>query len=81
MRQGRKASTLTRGFEAFLIDAEEMADELRKTCAGATSVSPVTGKGPNAGMEVLVQGKQAQAVSDYLTGKGVPKRWIEATGQ
>jgi len=38
VRQGRKASTLITGFEPFLvIDAEEMAEELRKVCAGATS--------------------------------------------
>ena len=38
VRQGRKASTLITGFEPFLvIDAEEMAEDLRKVCAGATS--------------------------------------------
>lgn len=38
VRQGRKASTLISGFEPFLVvDAEEMADDLRKACAGATS--------------------------------------------
>jgi translation initiation factor 2D len=26
---------------------------------------------------VLVQGKQAKAVAEYLTGRGVPKKWIE----
>ena len=37
-RQGRKACTLITGFEPFLVvDAQEMADDLRKTCAGATS--------------------------------------------
>ncbi|KAG7452039.1 eukaryotic translation initiation factor SUI1 family protein [Guyanagaster necrorhizus] len=77
IRQGRKASTFITGFEPFLINADEMADELRKTCAGATSVTPIQGKGANAGSEVLVQGKQSKAVTDYLVGKGVPKRWIE----
>ncbi|SJL15774.1 uncharacterized protein ARMOST_19279 [Armillaria ostoyae] len=76
-RQGRKASTLITGFEPFLINADEMADELRKLCAGATSVAPIQGKGANAGLEVLVQGKQSKAATDYLVGKGVPKRWIE----
>ena len=38
VRQGRKASTLITGFEPFLVtDAEEMAEDLRKICAGATS--------------------------------------------
>lgn len=37
-RQGRKACTLITGFEPFLVvDSQEMADDLRKTCAGATS--------------------------------------------
>jgi translation initiation factor 2D len=30
-------------------------------------------------MEVLVQGKQAPAVVEYLTGKGIPKRWVEVS--
>ena len=38
VRQGRKASTMITGFESFhIIDAEEMAEDLRKVCAGATS--------------------------------------------
>src|SRR5258708_39182466 len=37
-RQGRKACTLITVFGPFLVvDAQEMADDLRKTCAGATS--------------------------------------------
>ncbi|KDR74004.1 hypothetical protein GALMADRAFT_250730 [Galerina marginata CBS 339.88] len=78
VRQGRKASTLITGFEPFLVvDAEEMAENLRKVCAGATSVSPVAGKPSGSGLEVLVQGKQSSAVVDYLIGKGIPKKWIE----
>ena len=39
-RQGRKACTLIMGFELFLVvEAEEMAEELRRVCAGATSGS------------------------------------------
>lgn len=38
VRQGRKASTLVTGFEPFLVvGAEEMAEELRRVCASATS--------------------------------------------
>ncbi|KAF9007008.1 hypothetical protein BDQ17DRAFT_1423096 [Cyathus striatus] len=81
IRQGRKASTLITGFEPFLVvEAEEMAEDLRKVCAGATSVSPVIGKPAGSGMEVLVQGKQGPAVVEYLTGKGIPKRWIDVQG-
>ncbi|KAG7087712.1 hypothetical protein E1B28_013659 [Marasmius oreades] len=78
VRQGRKACTLITGFEPFHIDADEMSEDLRKVCAGATSVSPIPGRPAGSGMEVLVQGKQGKAVVDYLLGKGVPKKWIEA---
>ena len=38
IRQGRKASTMITGFERFqVLDGEEMAEDLRKACAGATS--------------------------------------------
>jgi translation initiation factor 2D len=38
VRQGRKVCTLISGFEPYLVvDAEDMAEELRKVCAGATS--------------------------------------------
>ncbi|KAH9477154.1 Eukaryotic translation initiation factor 2D [Psilocybe cubensis] len=77
VRQGRKASTLITGFEPFFVDAEEMAEDLRKACAGSTSVSPIPGKPAGAGLEVLVQGKQSTAVVEYLTAKGIPKKWIE----
>lgn len=78
VRQGRKACTLITGFEPYMVvDAEEMAEELRKVCAGSTSVSPVPGKPANPELEVLVQGKQAKAVIEYLTGRGIPKKWIE----
>ena len=29
-------------------------------------------------MEVMVQGKQVKAVTDLLTSKGVPAKWIKA---
>ncbi|KZP05820.1 hypothetical protein FIBSPDRAFT_877106 [Athelia psychrophila] len=74
IRQGKKVSTLISGFEPFLIAADVLAEELRRLCASATSVSPVQGKA--AGMEVLVQGKQLNAVAGLL-GARVPKRWIE----
>ena len=36
-RQGRKASTLVTGFEPFSLEGDEMADELKRLCACATS--------------------------------------------
>ncbi|KIJ34908.1 hypothetical protein M422DRAFT_34849 [Sphaerobolus stellatus SS14] len=78
VRQGRKASTLVTGFETFLISPEFLSDELKRICATSTSISPIPGKG-NAGMEVLVQGKQIKAVTDFLISQGVPKKWIESS--
>ncbi|KAJ2921759.1 hypothetical protein H1R20_g15340, partial [Candolleomyces eurysporus] len=66
IREGTKASTMITGFEPFLVDAEEMAEDLRKICAGATGISPIAGKPAGSGKEVLVQGKQAPAVVQYL---------------
>lgn len=51
-----------------LFDVQRVADVLRP-------VSPAPGK--SSGMEVLVQGKQLKGVTEFLTSRGVPKRWIE----
>ena len=45
------------------------------TIAHKRLVALVNGK-PNQ-YEVLVQGKQGKVVSEYLMGKGVPKKWIQ----
>ncbi len=37
IRQGRKACTLITGYETFGVQADELAEELRKTCASSTS--------------------------------------------
>ena len=37
IRQGRKACTLLTGYEPFGLQAEELAEELRKACASSTS--------------------------------------------
>ncbi|KAM5538825.1 hypothetical protein V8D89_007547 [Ganoderma adspersum] len=78
-RQGRKACTLITGYETFGLQANELADELRKTCASSTSVSPIQGK-PNS-LEVMVQGKQLKAVAELLAARGVPKQWINMPAQ
>ncbi|KAG0700484.1 hypothetical protein DFH29DRAFT_931661 [Suillus ampliporus] len=75
IRQGRKACTLITGFEPFLLEAVDLAEELKTICASSTSVSPAPGK--SSGMEVLVQGKQIKAVTEFLASRGVPKRWME----
>lgn len=42
-------------------------------------VSPIAGK--QNGMEVLIQGNQSKAASEYLINNRVPKAWIEVQGQ
>lgn len=37
--------------------------------------------GPNKQLEVLVQGKQAKAVVEYLVKKGIPTNWIQTEDQ
>lgn len=76
LRQGRKACTLVTNFEPYFLEADRLAEELRHLCASSTAVSPLPGK--NAGLEVMVQGKQIKAVTDLLLGKGIAKKWIEA---
>ncbi|KZT54753.1 hypothetical protein CALCODRAFT_438092 [Calocera cornea HHB12733] len=73
-RQGRRVITLVTHFEPYGIEADDLAEALRRACASATSVTPLPGK--NAGSEVLVQGNQLKIVSDLLMDRGIPKRWI-----
>lgn len=75
-RQGRRATTCVTGFENFQVEADDLAEELRKACASSTSINPLPGK--TTGQEIMVQGKQLKAVTDLLIAKGVPKQWIEA---
>jgi len=77
VRQGRKAATLITGFEPYFLNAEDLADDLRKICASSTAVNPVSGGKPTD-KEVMVQGKQIKLVTEYLVEKGVPKKWIES---
>lgn len=94
VRQGRKASTLVTGFEPFFLEGGEVADELRRICACATSgtflatcarLLVLTGAlavsptpGKASGLEVLVQGKHIKTVTEFLLSRGVPKKWIES---
>ncbi|TFK47137.1 hypothetical protein OE88DRAFT_1637122 [Heliocybe sulcata] len=73
----RKTVTVVTGLEPFAAvvgSAEDVAEEVRKSGFGA-SVSPLPNK-PNVS-EILVQGKQNKVLMELLTGKGVPKKWIE----
>jgi translation initiation factor 2D len=81
LRQGRKQVTLVAGLEAFGIEYDEFADELRRLCAGSASVQPLTGASPKLNLkEVLVQGSQCKLVTEALVARGVPKRYIKEEG-
>jgi len=68
------------GVEAYFISPQPLADELRKACAGSTSVDQRVGSSPkNPVMEIMVQGPQAEAVVKALERRGVNKAWVEVT--
>lgn len=75
-RGGNKTATRVHGFENYFISSQPLADELRKACAGSTSVEPFKG---GKGMEVMVQGPQKDAVIKALEKRGVNKQSIEVT--
>ncbi|KAG8924071.1 hypothetical protein FRC02_010668 [Tulasnella sp. 418] len=80
IRAGRKACTIVTGLEPYSISYEDMAEELKKVCAGATSFGAIPGSSTKGGkelMEVMVQGKHAAVVKEMLIGKGVPKKFVE----
>lgn len=77
-RQGRKTITTITSLETFSIDVDEFAEEIRKVCAGATSIQPLSGASPKLGLrEVMVQGNQVKIVERVLMERGVPRRWIK----
>ena len=79
-RSGNKTVTKVSGLEAYHINPRPLADELRKVCAGSTSVEPLAGaakKTEKEVMEVMVQGPQKEAVVKALERRGVQARWVE----
>jgi translation initiation factor 2D len=79
-RSGNKTVTKVSGLEPYFINPRLLADELRKACAGSTSVEPLAGaakKNEKPVEEVMVQGPQKDAVVKALERRGVDKRWVE----
>lgn len=79
-RSGSKTVTKVSGLEAYFISPRPLADELRKVCAGSTSVEPLAGatkKGEKEIMEVMVQGPQKEVVLKALEKRGVRSQWVE----
>lgn len=77
-RSGNKMVSKVHGLEPYHIAPQPLADELRKTCAGSTSVDKLQGSSPKAPiMEVMVQGPQKDAIIKALEKRGVNKSWVE----
>jgi translation initiation factor 2D len=79
-RSGNKMVTKVSGLEVYYLNPRPLADELRKVCAGSTSVEPLAGgakKTEKPVEEVMVQGPQKDAVIRALEKRGVNSRWIE----
>lgn len=79
-RSGNKTVTKVSGLETYFISPRLLADELRKVCAGSTSVEPLAGaakKNEKPVEEVMVQGPQRDAVVKALEKRGMDKRWVE----
>ena len=79
-RSGNKMVTKVSGLEVYFVNPRPLADELRKVCAGSTSVEPLAGgakKTEKPVEEVMVQGPQRDAVVKALEKRGVNSRWIE----
>ena len=79
-RSGNKTVTKVSGLEAYFVNPKLLADELRKVCAGSTSVEPLAGaakKHEKPVEEVMIQGPQKDAVIKALGKRGIDKRWIE----
>jgi translation initiation factor 2D len=77
-RSGNKTVTKVSGVEPYFIAPQPLADELRKTCAGSTSVDRLQGSSPkNPVMEVMVQGPQKDAILKALEKRGVHRNWVD----
>ncbi|KAM0713783.1 hypothetical protein Q7P37_010745 [Cladosporium fusiforme] len=79
-RSGNKMVTKVSGLEVYHVNPRPLADELRKLCAGSTSVEPLAGgakKTEKPVEEVMVQGPQKDAVVKALERRGVSQKWIE----
>ena len=77
-RSGNKTVTKVSGLEVYFIPPQPLADELRKSCAGSSSVERLQGSSPkNPVMEIMVQGPQSNAIMKALEKRGVDKRWVD----
>lgn len=77
-RNNRRTVTSIINLESFGIDLEDLAEELKKACAGSASIQPLQGASPKLGLqEILVQGSQVKIVTEALLARGVPRKWVK----
>ena len=77
VRRNNHKITYISSFEAFGLDADNLAEGLRKACASSTAVQPDP-RNPKS-KQIMVQGEHVKAVADCLIAKGVQRQWIEVT--
>ncbi|KAJ3395041.1 hypothetical protein HDU84_004500 [Entophlyctis sp. JEL0112] len=83
---GRKLVTRISGIEAFAIDPEQLASELKVPCASSTTVADLQGGGANSGKvlmrEVVVQGNKVHEVCMCLRDRyGFPFKGGSTAGK
>ncbi|KAI9661937.1 MAG: hypothetical protein M1821_009177 [Bathelium mastoideum] len=79
-RSGNKTVTKISGIESFYIPPQPLAEELKKVCAGSTSVEKLVGSSPKEDRkEIMVQGPQKDAVIKALERRGIKSQWVEVT--
>ncbi len=76
IRAGRKTITKVSNFEDFQLDPVALSEELRKKCAGATSLGEVKGTKPGTTIEVTIQGSQVKSVAEVLAIHGIKTSWL-----
>lgn len=78
-RSGNKTVTKLSGLEPYYILPQPLAEELRKVCAGSTSIDKLVGSSDkNPVMEILVQGPQKDAILKALEKRGIDKKWVDS---
>ncbi|KAL9081408.1 MAG: hypothetical protein Q9157_000127 [Trypethelium eluteriae] len=77
-RSGNKTVTKISGIESFFIPPQPLAEELKKVCAGSSSVEKLVGSSPKEDKkEIMVQGPQKDAVIKALERRGIRSQWVE----
>jgi translation initiation factor 2D len=93
-RNNRRCYTSVQGFEAFLLDTDELMNELRMECVSsvkgvslvllANNLHPTNARaasplyGSATCRFVMIRGNHIRAIIDVLIARGIPAKWIWA---